>query len=162
MKEIPLTQGKIAIVDDDDYEKLKNFKYSLNNCGYARRYDKLSYKLSKKRTDVLMSHDILGKPPKGISIDHADRNRLNNCKCNLRFATRSQNNANKSKSSRNFTTSRYLGVSYDRTRKMWRAQIQCINKNMFIGRFKTEGEAALAYNQAAIKYHGEFANLNIL
>lgn len=105
-------------------------------------------------------------------VDHADRNPLNDRIENLREATRSQNNCNKNSKPR--SSSKYLGVSLHitttkifsekfnevrtYTRMGWRVKI----KDIYIGYFKTQEEAALAYNKAAVKYHGEFANLNII
>jgi len=92
-------------------------------------------------------------------IDHIDRDTRNNKISNLREATRAQNNSNKE--SLKGSTSKYLGV-YKGTRKKgrWEAQISNNYKKIFLGRFKTEVEAAIAYNKAAIKHHGDFANLN--
>lgn len=160
MKEIPLNHGAVAIVDDDDYERLKGFTYSINNCGYARRYDKELSLRRNKVSCILMHRDIMGTPPPGLFVDHINRNRLDNRKCNLRFVTRKQNNANRGKNKNKPSTSRYLGVSYDPKRKKWKAQISHYNKNKFIGRYDTEEQAAVAYNVAAIHYHGKFANLN--
>jgi hypothetical protein len=162
VKEIRLNHGATAIVDDDDYERLKEYTYSINNNGYARRYSKeLSIKRSKVSC-ILMHRDIMGIPPLGLFVDHINRNRLDNRKSNLRFVTRKQNNANRSKNKNKPSTSKYLGVSYDPSRKKWKAQISHYNKNRFIGRYSTEEEAAIAYNNAAKYYHGQYANLNII
>ena len=95
------------------------------------------------------------------SIDHINRNRLDNRKCNLRMATQSQNNCNVSKYKNN--TSGYKGVyyaPYNNKTNPWKAQIRINNKNKGIGYFKTADEAAKAYDKMAIELHKEFAWLN--
>lgn len=91
-------------------------------------------------------------------IDHIDMNRANNAWANLRVATRSQNSANKPK--RSGTSSRFRGVTWERSRCCWQAQIRSNNRNRIIGRFDTEEAAARAYDAAALSAHGQFARLN--
>lgn len=89
------------------------------------------------------------------TIDHIDGNKLNNCISNLRLATMPQNIANSKRSKRN--TSGYKGVSYDRERGLWRANIKAAGHHKQLGRFSTPEEAHVAYMEAARKYYGEFA-----
>jgi len=93
-------------------------------------------------------------------VDHKDRNTLNDKIENLREATHSQNNKNKRSQLNSAST--YLGVSIHNNNKSWRARIVIEGKNKHLGTFKTEDEAAIAYNKAAIVHHKEFANLNII
>jgi hypothetical protein len=93
-------------------------------------------------------------------VDHKNRNILDDRIENLRAANKSQNNMNSS--SRRGSSSIYLGVSYDKVKKLWRARIFTSNKNKHLGRFVNEVDAALAYNKAALLYHKEFANLNVI
>lgn len=97
MKEIQLNHGKVAFVDDEDYERLCGYKYSFSNHGYARRYCKERSKNVRTSTCILMHHEIIGIPPVGLMVDHINRDRLDNRKSNLRFVTRKQNNANRKK-----------------------------------------------------------------
>lgn len=154
MKEIKLTQGLVALVDDEDFEYLNQWKWhahrEVNNI-YAFR--------TPKYNEVIRMHRVvLNVTDKNIEVDHRDRNGLNNQKYNLRKATHAQNGANR-RPSKN-STSKYLGVYWSRERNRWCASISKNYKTYLIGRFITEEEAALAYNKKAIELHGEFANLN--
>jgi hypothetical protein len=97
--------------------------------------------------------------PPGILVDHRNNDGLDNRRDNLRLATFSQNNINcrrnKSKSS-----SRFVGVTFDKRKKQWRVRISVSRKRIFLGYFDSEIDAAKAYDQAAKKYYGEFARLN--
>ena len=153
MKLIPLTQGKFAQVDDTDYEYLSQFNwYVWNNGGrfYARRY-------SNGKT-IFMHREILNIQSADLYADHKDHNCLNNQRSNLRIATKTENNKNKT--SHKNSASKYLGVS--KCNKGWRARITVDGENKHLGVFLLEKDAALAYDEAAIVIHGEFANLNII
>ena len=156
MKEIPLTRGKVAIVDDEDYAELSKRKWCTTPNGGKQLY--------AARTRPRMSmHRIILKAQPGQQVDHINGNSLDNRRCNLRFANTSQNAANQQK--RN-GSSRFKGVAIERRtyslKKRWRARIKLRGKRYNLGYFHTEEEAALAYNQAAQKHFGEFARLNQL
>lgn len=102
-------------------------------------------------------HVVIMKPPTGLVVDHADNDGLNNLRSNLRICTRSQNSANRISVG---GSSIYLGVSYYKKNKKWGALIGKNRKQIFIGLFETEEQAAIAYNKSAILIHGEFAKLN--
>lgn len=158
MKQITLSNSSLTtLVDDENYELLNKYKWYIlkkGSCVYART--------EIKRIEVFLHRMIMGcEKWDGKMVDHKDGNGLNNQKSNLRFCNYSQNSANR-KSKVN-GTSKYLGVSKDvRSKRIyWKMSISHNNKdiNKF---FKTEKEAALAYNEYAKKYHGEFARMNIL
>ena len=160
MKTIQATSKGMAYlikVDDSDYENVSRFKWSIKQERdglYAVR--NTLKKDGKKR--IYMHHEIVGKPPLGMVIDHKDCDGLNNQRSNLRFATKSQNGANRGYEIRN--TSGFKGVSWDVKRDKWQVGIQ-INKHRFaLGRFTDINDAARAYDAAARKHFGEFANLN--
>lgn len=153
MKTIPLTQGLFALVDDEDFEYLNQWKWYAArqwNTYYAFRQD---YSSGKPKT-IRMHREVMGEDPR--NIDHRDGDGLNNQKCNLRYCTHSQNHQNR-KHHRN-TSSIYKGVSL--TYNKWRAQIMNQGKVAYIGLFYTEEEAALAYDTKAKELFGEFARPN--
>lgn len=155
-KEIQLTQGKFAIVDDEDYEYLNQFKWhasKLNGKFYARRY----IKLSNPNIKILMHRDVM-KPERRYVIDHVDGNTLNNKKNNLRICTNAENIRNSKISINN--TSGFKGVYWNKQNAKWRAFITLNYKRIWLGNFINPIDAAEAYNEAAIKFHGEFAKLN--
>jgi hypothetical protein len=158
MKEIKLTQGKVALVDDEDYEYLNQFNWYAKkdrHTYYAARQIKTSV---GKQNMLFMHRVLLGLTDIKIEGEHIDHDGLNNQKYNLRKATRSQNNANKS-SSKN-STSKYLGVCWAKSNKKWCAKIRKDKVVTHLGFFINEVDAALAYNNAARKLHGDFANIN--
>ncbi len=154
MKQIPLTQGKSATVDDADFEWLNQWKWYCNN-DYATRKTLGGEKWRKK----LSMHRVIIKALPHQSVDHKDGNPLNNCRSNLRFATDSQNQANRHKM--RFThSSLYRGVSWHSRKKKWIAHIGYKRKLIHLGYYKNEIDAARAYDKAAKELFGEFACLN--
>jgi hypothetical protein len=156
MKMIPLTQGKSAIVDDQDYEYLSQFKWHYHYNGYAIR--QTSRRLPIKRTTVSMHREIMN-PPDDMEIDHVNGNKLDNRRCNLRVCTSAENKYNRGVYFNN--TSGMKGVTFNKKEKKYKVSIRIgNNKRLHLGYFIDLREAALAYNKAAKKYHGEFAKLN--
>jgi hypothetical protein len=156
-RRIPLTRGKYAIVDPEDFERLNKHKWSANknaNTFYARR----TKRTGKKILSIMMHRQIL-HPPAHLFVDHINHNGLDNRKANLRLATYAQNSYNRIYS-RKSRSSKYTGVSWRKQAKKWAVVVGYNNKNIFIGYFKDEIQAAKAYDKAAKKYHGEFASLN--
>lgn len=163
MKKIPLTKGKIALVDDEDYYWLSQwnwFAVEISGGWYARRSTKKTPMRSGVKYETYM-HRVVMHPDKGMVVDHKDHNGLNNTKENLRVCTKAQNSRN-SIPGRN-STSRYLGVSYRKGQFRnypWVAQLKFEGKRILNKKFATEVEAAEAYDIIAKEYFGEFANLN--
>jgi hypothetical protein len=156
---IPLTQGKYALVDPEDYERLAKYKWHANKGN--RTYYAMRWIPSKKpgRYAPLYMHRQVLNYSDAPFIDHINHNGLDNRKTNIRPATRAQNNYNRQKYANN-SYSKYKGVSFKRKGQKWFAQIGLNNKMMFLGYFKNEIEAAKEYDKAARKYHGKFASLN--
>jgi hypothetical protein len=162
MKEIVVSSRKLGVhkilVDDADYELLSQFKWSI--C----KKDKTIYAVRRKSNysngNILMHRSILGVTDPKILVDHKDHNGLNNQRDNIRQATHSQNGANLLK--KNKAHSKYLGVTWHKGNKKWMAQIMKNRKRIGLGYFEDQERAAIAYNNAAVNIHGEFANLNII
>lgn len=149
-KHLPLNHGKFALIDDEDYERASQFKWTLDRNGYIVRKQTLE---SKKYQKVLL-HRFLVDAPETMDVDHKDRNPLNNTRSNLRICNRSQNSMNRPPKPN--SSSQYKGVCYHKRDKIWLARL-C---GKTIGRFITEIEAAMAYDKAATIAFGEFAYLN--
>lgn len=157
MKQIPLTKGCIALVDDEDFDRISQFNWCVlefKNIKYAVRNS--PREKGKKRKLIMMHREILGVKDSKKYIDHKDHNGLNNQKQNLRPGKSEHNQYNRRASG----ASKYLGVCWDKFTSKWKAQISISGKNKYIGRYKTESEAAKAYDAEAKKHHGKFANLN--
>lgn len=153
MKQILLSQDKVALVSDHRFDYLNQFEWSAVFDGYnwyAERWD------GKK--NVKMHREIMGVTNPKIFVDHRDNDGLNNQDENLRICTNAQNQHNRGKAWNN--KSGYKGVSFDKKRYRWRAQIRNGGDPIFLGHFESPKDAAQAYDNAAQKYHGDFAHLN--
>lgn len=156
MKTIPLTQGKFALVDDEDFEQLNRFRWYCQKHGRSFRAMRTA-RISGKRTTILMHRQILNAKTEQ-EIDHQDRNDLNNRKENLRFCTPQQNCANARKIIN--CSSQYKGVSWYKLYKKWYSTIQYNYKTIHLGLFDSEVEAAKTYDRKAKELFGEFACVN--
>jgi len=153
MKYISLTKGKVAIVDDEDFDQLIQWKWHFTGY-YVGRNSKVDE--GHKRV-ILMHRQIMGEPD--CWVDHRNLNRLDNRKSNLRLATPSQSNMNKIVHKDN--ESGFKGVSRNFNRrgsdkKPYRARINVNGKEKHLGTFATKEEVAKAYELAAPRFHGEF------
>jgi len=156
MKTIPLSQGKVTIVDDGDFEELSKYKWCASyehDNWYATRHVRRS---NGSRVNYRMHRQIMGVSDPKVFIDHINGDGLNNQRSNLRVATCSQNGRNRGKTKDN--ASGWKGVSRDRNR--WKARLRHEGKLIHGGHFDTPIAAAQAYNTLALRYHGEFARLN--
>ena len=152
MKEIKLSRGKFALVDDEDFEQLNKFKWfanKTNNNYYAAR--------KSKGRQIYMHREIINS---NKLIDHIDGDTLNNCRANLRECTIAENIRNQKIRSTN--TSGFKGVSFYKNRNKYAARIMYNYNARFIGLFFTAEGAARAYNQRAKELFGEYALLNVV
>lgn len=156
MKEIQLTQGKVALIDDEDLDLILRYRW------HARKARNTWYAISKSYDDgkenIIWMHRLIMNPPSGYEVDHADMDGLNNRRLNLRVATRAEQNANKRKL--DGCSSPFKGVSWREDRKKWAARIKTKGKLKHLGLFENIIEAAHAYDSAARNAFGEFARTN--
>lgn len=158
MKQIPVTfrleKKLFALVDDEDYEFLSKFNWCIS--------DEHSFPLYAiacvDGKHVRMQNLVLPNDNPLLTVDHKNRNGLDNQKFNLRLATKRQQAANRKKKSN--SKSKFKGVSWDVKANKWMAQICKSGSTRTLGRFVNEVDAAKAYNKAAIAEYGEFAHLN--
>ncbi len=164
---IQLTKGKEAIVDKKLFDWLNQYSWCATSSPngeifYARTTLFIDDPdLGKKRRKYFPMHRLIMGSPKGMLVDHIDRNGLNNRKENLRICTRSQNGMNRIRNKNG--TSKYKGVSWcvqPRCISKWYATIRLNGKDKFLGKFLVEEDAARAYDKAALEIFGEFARLN--
>lgn len=153
LKEIKLTQGKVAIVDECDYKYLKHFKWCVSR-GYAMR----GVRENGRNKSIKMHRVIMGVSDSKIEVDHINNNPLDNRRKNLRLCKHSENMGNQVIRKNN--TTGFKGVHWYKSRRRWMAHITIEGKFKNLGYFKDITEAAKAYNKAAKKYFGKFANLN--
>ena len=156
MKEIPLTQGKVALVDDSDYDYLMLWNWYAHAHGKRWYAERINW--NKGNPTFIRMHRVIMNTPDGMETDHIDMNGLNNQRSNLRVCTRLENMHNQ-KARKLSDQHPFKGV-YKKGNK-WVARIRVNRKEINVGSFDSEIEAALAYDLAAIKYHGNFARLNI-
>jgi hypothetical protein len=159
MREIPVSGGRVTLVDETDYPLVAHLSW------HARRGRTTTYAVhsdwdgaARRNRDTYMHRLILGASP-SVHVDHRNGNGLDNRRANLREATPSQNQQNKIRLSRN--TSGYRGVTLHKRTGKWQATIGHQRRFLYLGLFATPEEAAKAYDTAALRLFGEFARPNL-
>lgn len=155
MKKIKLSQGKVALVDDEDFEFLSQWKWHYAK-GYAIRNVRLTPGDGGRISEIM--HRVIMNCPEGKQVDHINGDKLNNQKTHLRICTNKQNTRNSKPSSNN--KSGYKGVCWKPLNKKWCAQITVNGKKIYLGMYSDKVDAAKMYDKVAKKYYKEFAYLN--
>lgn len=151
-REMPLTKGKVALVDTEDYGWLIRFKWTAHIRGYA------SCHLPKSEGGAsFLMHRVIMDAPRGLEVDHINGNKLDNRRCNLRIVTKAQNQHNRHAI---LCAAGYKGVKCLGVR--FQARIGCRDAHRHLGTFDTAEDAARAYNAAALEMWGEYAHLNTI
>ena len=165
MKKIPLRKKYVkrlgqqyALVDDEDYEKIKQFNWTIKKVAY-NNYVAIRPFVNEwgDKSSIAMHHEII-KVPKGKHIRHINDNKLDNRKCNLEIVTKSESQMSRKK--RKETTSKYKGVSWSHKKKKWIASISLLMGTKNLGTFNNPVDAAIAYDDAAREYFEKCANTN--
>jgi hypothetical protein len=165
MKEIPVSGGLVALVDDEDYEVVVGYAW----CGITHPRRRTSYAMAnipgtRPQRNIYLHRLIMGAPS-GIHVDHKNGNGLDCQRHNMRVATQTQNNHNTPKRLTYGgipTRSRFKGVTWEPRREHWVANGNLNGKCIYLGSSHNEQEAALAYNAFALEHYGEFARLNTI
>lgn len=156
-EKIELTKGQYAIVDDEDYDYLNQWKWHAgesNGRFTARRTGKV-----EEKRKLFLLHRVIMNCPKDKVVDHINHNTLDNRKENLRICTQQQNVYN-SRNIRDKLYSKHKGVSFNKSVNKYIAQIRVKKTLVHLGCFHKELDAAETYKEAAKTLHGEFACVN--
>lgn len=163
MKEIELTDGTIAIIDDNMFDRANYFiwmhKIEKRKCGDIH-YAVTTVNSFKSQRRLYLHQLVMNAKQTNLQIDHKNTNGLDNRIENLRYCTHAQNAMNRR--AKIFTISKYKGVCYSKKHKCYRVRISIYKKRIHLGYFINETDAAIAYNNAAIEYFGEFARINFI
>jgi hypothetical protein len=156
-RKIYLGLGRFTIVEPRDYYLIRRFKWFVHGNG-SNLYAARSALTDDLRSRIIYLHRQLMSPPAGLVVDHRNCDSLDNRRANLRVVTQAVNMRNRRK--RKNTSSRYIGVHFDKQRNKWSVHIRYNGRKIWLGRFDDESEAARAYDAAAKKYFGEIVRLN--
>ena len=153
MKVIELTQYKFALVDDADYDALAAVKWCAQKDGHT------TYAVRNSEGRTVLMHRVITAAPQGVQVDHINGDGLDNRRDNLRLCTHAENLRNQRVKPH---SSKYKGVYWDARDGKWQAQIRIDGRKKNLGYFTSELDAGRAYDEAAVKYFGEFARKNVL
>lgn len=148
-----INSDKLCLIDEEDKERVLKIRWYVDKAGRVLASPKVS------NSFYLHRFVMKSKKKDYIDLDHINRNPLDNRKCNLRAATPSQNAINRAKFKGTYS-SQYKGVHYNKARKTWKASIYKDWQLIHLGTFRSEIDAAKAYNRAAKNLHGKFAYIN--
>lgn len=159
-RQIELTQGQVALIDAEDYEKVSQYKWHAAWGERTRSYYAAHSEWVKGsgRPRTIRMHRVILDAPDGLMVDHVNHNTLDNRKENLRLCDQAANSANARQ--RRDSTAPYKGIEQDRTTGRWYAHIKVHGKRIYLGVFDEPVEAARAYDQAARVHFGEYAYTN--
>lgn len=160
MKTIPLTQGKVALVDDEDYDALAAHRWYAKKSRGSRFYAVRNGPQGRGPRQTVLMHAAIAGTPTGMVTDHIDRDGLNNQRSNLRVCNIAENASNRGKNKNNSTGFKGVGRHPRHESNLWVAQIWKLNRRIHLGVFPTAEAAARAYDEAAPLHHGKFAVLN--
>lgn len=162
MKEIPANHGLVILVDDEDFASLSRHKWYVHKIRQYLYAFRDIYSAPRQYRRIYMHREIAGlKPGDRTLVDHRDHNGLNNQRDNLRTCTEQGNGANRKKAARPYTSA-FKGVCFHRRARKWQAQIMVDQREIYLGSFESELDAAKVYNKAAQECFGEFALLNVI
>ncbi len=153
MKQIHLTQGQVALVDDQDFERFGHLKW----CANKKKNGFYAYRTTPKpeKNSLYLHREILGVTDPRVKVDHKNHDTLDNRRENLRECTTSQNTANR-KGPTKANSCGIRGVRIDKRDGAWMAEIRVGGKHIYIGRFRSKKAAGIAYAVANRKHFGEF------
>jgi len=147
-----------TLIEEQDAD-LAKMTWHLNNGGYAARaVPRRQRRHGDSSTKLERLHRVILRAPQGVEVDHINRNRLDNRRCNLRFATSGEQARNVSLNARN--TTGYKGVSFLQGAQRWSATVKFEGAAYYMGVFRSPEAAAFAYDFAARALHGQFAAIN--
>lgn len=151
MKQLQLTQGKVVMLDDEDFALVSKYSWCVSRKAYN------NYAVVRREGNkIIYLHRLLMNTPQDQVVDHIDGNDLNCQRSNMRNCTRAQNAQNQK------TRAGYKGVSWDSINKKYKSYIKVKGRQLFLGRFVKASDAAKVYNDAALYHFKAFASLNVL
>ena len=158
-KEIELTNGMKALVDDEDYDNLLNYKWRCLKNGKTH-YAIFGKRINGKYINIWMHRMIMNAKDRKSEVNHINHNGLDNRKENLRITTHDKVIIQSQVSDKK--QSKYKGISYHKPTNKWRARININGKTTYLGYYNNEIEAAKSYEKKAIELYGEYAHVTTL